>query len=226
MGALGVLAYNLFFFEALARAPAGKTSLFVSLGPIITAVSVAILLKERLGWRRWAGIALALLGSMTIITDADLLAAGNHIARAFVSGEAFMLLAVISWVGFTIVSRFALLGMSALVATTYSTLFGTVMLLVGATTEIPDWHSAMLSWQNLLLVLYFGLFGTVLAFVWYSEGVQRLGPTRAIVFTNLVPVFGVILGYLLLDEAIEFSMVLGGTMVICGVLMTNQRYAK
>ena len=223
MGALGVLGYNLFFFEALERAPAGKTSLFVSLGPILTAVAVAILLKERLGWQRWTGIALALLGSVIIITDGHLLTAGNHLARAFVSGEAFMLLAVLSWVSFTIVSRFALLGMSALVATTYSTLFGTIMLLIAAATEISHWQIGMLTWENLLLVLYFGVFGTVLAFLWFSEGVKRLGPTRTIVFTNLVPVFGVILGYILLDEAIELSMVLGGIIVICGVLMTNQQ---
>lgn len=222
MGALGVLGYNLFFFEALERAPAGKSSLFVSLGPIMTAAVVGILLKERLGWQRWSGVVLALVGSLIIISDGDLAAAATHLANSFVSGEAFILLAVISWVGFTVISRFALQGLSALVATTYATLFGTVMLMLGAAGEIPEWNASLLTWQNALTVLYIGVFGTVLAFLWYGEGVKRLGPTRTIVFTNLVPVFGVILGYVILDEPVRLSMIVGGLIVIAGVLITNR----
>ena len=49
-------------------------------------------------------------------------------------------------------------------------------------------------------LLYLGVFGTVIGFVWYNEGIKAIGPARTAVFTNLVPVFAVALGALMLHE--------------------------
>ncbi|MGZ3253030.1 MAG: EamA family transporter [Burkholderiaceae bacterium] len=61
----------------------------------------------------------------------------------------------------------------------------------------------------------------MIAFVWYYEGVKAIGPTRTAVFNNLVPVFGIVFGALLLHEPILISMVIGGALVITGVTLTN-----
>jgi drug/metabolite transporter (DMT)-like permease len=66
------------------------------------------------------------------------------------------------------------------------------------------------------------IFGTVIAFVWYYEGVKAIGPSRTAVFNNLVPVFGIVFGALLLHEPILMSMIIGGTLVITGVTLTNR----
>jgi drug/metabolite transporter (DMT)-like permease len=51
--------------------------------------------------------------------------------------------------------------------------------------------------------------------------VQRLGPARAAVFNNLVPVFGAALAALLLGEPILVSMIVGGLVALAGVTLTN-----
>lgn len=218
----GVTIYNIFFFAALGRMPAGKTALLVSLSPIITAVMVAVLLKEKLGPQRWAGIVLAFTGVLIIVSRGDILHASQSVIDAFGWGELFMMISVLSWVTYTLISRFALQGLTPIAATTYATLFGTVMLLAGAVFEIPALRPEMLTWQNGLSILYLGAFGSALAFIWYSEGVKTIGPARTVAFTNLVPVFGVLLGYLILSEPILLSMVIGGAVVIAGVTLTNQ----
>ena len=53
-------------------------------------------------------------------------------------------------------------------------------------------------------------------------GVQRIGPVGAGVFINLVPVFGVAIGAVVLGESVPASLVLGGLMVIAGVALANQ----
>jgi len=52
------------------------------------------------------------------------------------------------------------------------------------------------------LLLFFGFLATGFGFSWYYEGVQAIGPTRAGIFINLVPVLAVLLGWLLLGETL------------------------
>jgi drug/metabolite transporter (DMT)-like permease len=222
LGLTGISIYNVFFLAALERMPAGKTALLVAMSPILTGISVTIILKERLGWHRWGGLILAFIGVITIVTKGDVLHATQSIISAFGWGELFMMTAIVSWVAYTLISRFALKGLSPIAATTYATLFGTVFLLIGAAFEIPLLTTDMLTWKNTGAIFYLGSFGSALAFIWYSEGVKTIGPARTVAFTNLVPVFGVLLGYLVLSEPILLSMVIGGGIVIAGVTLTNR----
>jgi drug/metabolite transporter (DMT)-like permease len=112
-------------------------------------------------------------------------------------------------------------GMSVLAATTYAALTGTVMLAVAAavTGDLVVPQASFMGWVALL---FLGLFGTVIAFVWYYDGVKAIGPARTAVFVNLVPVAAVTLGVLLLGEPLELSMVTGGALVILGVFIINR----
>lgn len=222
LGLTGVSIYNFFFLGALERMPAGKTALLVALSPIMTAVTVALILKEKLGLYRWGGIALALIGTLTIVTQGDILGATQGLLDSFGLGELLMLGAIISWVSYTVISRFALRGLSPIAATTYASLWGGLVLGLAALIEIDTLRPEMLNWNNFFTIFYLGTFGSALAFIWYNEGVKMIGPARTVVFTNLVPVFGLLLGYLILDEPIYLSMVIGGAIVIAGVTLTNQ----
>lgn len=222
LGLTGIALYNVFFFGALQRMPAGKTALLVALSPILVAVTVAIIMKEKLGPYRWGGIALALIGTLTIVTRGDILNETQSLLASFGWGELCMLTAIICWVGYTVISRFALKGLTPIAATTYATLWGTLILALAALTEINTLRTEMLTWQGFFTIFYLGSFGSAIAFIWYNEGVKKIGPARTVVFTNLVPVFGVLLSYMILGEPIYLSMVVGGAIVIAGVTLTNQ----
>ena len=64
--------------------------------------------------------------------------------------------------------------------------------------------------------------GMALAFVWYYEGIRRLGTARTVVFNNLVPVFGVLRRWLVLGEPLSASLVLSGVLAITGVFLVNR----
>lgn len=222
LGFTGVFLYNLSFFSALAQMPAGRTALFVALNPAVTALLLALLFGERLGARKWTGILLAFCGAAIIISQGDLLGAMRDLGSAFGKGELYMLAAVVSWAAYTIIGRYALRGLSPLAATTYAALWGLALLLVGVLMEParPDVQGSV--WQAGAAVLYLGACGTVIAFVWYYQGVQVLGPSRTAVFNNLVPMFGVLLATILLGESLSGSMLLGGGLAIAGVVLTNR----
>jgi drug/metabolite transporter (DMT)-like permease len=219
LGASGVLAYNLLFLGALALLPASRTSLIVALNPAITIAAAAVIFGERLSARRWLGVAVALAGVWIVVTRGEL---GGIFTGAIGAGELMMFGAICAWAAYTLIGRGMLEGMSPLAATTWATLLGTVMLALAAAPRLGAVDWAAVSPSAALSVLYLGLLGTAVAFVWYLRAVQTLGPARTVIFNNLVPLFGATFGVLLLGEPLSASMLVGGGIAVAGVMLVTR----
>jgi len=219
LGATGILAYNLFFLGALARLPASRTSLIIALNPIVTIAAASLLLGERMHARRWLGVAVALAGVWIVVSRGDVL---GSVTGAVGLGELLMFGGVCSWAAYTLIGRRVLEGLTPLAATTYASLWGTAMLVVAAAPDLQQLHWSDLTAPVVLSVLYLGVLGTAVAFVWYYQAVQRLGAARTVIFNNLVPVFGAGFGVLLLGEPLLPSMLLGGAVAVTGVMLVSR----
>ena len=218
LGATGIWAYNLLFFSALEVLPAGRTSLIVALNPVVTLLVAAAFLGDRLSATRWVGVGLALLGVWIVVTRGDL----SQLAQSIGKGELSMLGAVCAWAAYTLLGRRVLRGLSPLLATLLAAMWGTLFLALPALRELPMLHAGAFTpgvWASLA---FLGVLGTAVAFVWYYEGITRLGAARAVVFNNLVPIFGVLLGWLMLGEPLSLSLVAGGALGITGVFLVNR----
>jgi len=102
-------------------------------------------------------------------------------------------------------------------AVCYSAIAGTLMLFFpalshGLFSNIPSYGA--MDWASLF---YLGFFGTVLGFFWYYEGIQKIGPMKAGIFINFVPVSAIILSYFILKEPITKSILAGAVLVTAGV---------
>jgi len=219
LGLTGILAYNLFFLGALARLPASRTSLIIALNPVVTISAASLLLGERMNARRWFGVAVALAGVWIVVSRGDVL---GSVFRAVGLGELLMFGGVCSWAAYTLIGRRVLEGLTPLAATTYASLWGTAMLAVAAGPDLPELHAADFTAPVVLSVVYLGVLGTSVAFVWYYQAVQRLGAARTVIFNNLVPVFGASFGVLLLGEPLLPSMLVGGAIAVAGVMLVSK----
>jgi drug/metabolite transporter (DMT)-like permease len=219
LGLTGILAYNLFFLGALARLPASRTSLIIALNPIVTIAAASLLLGERMNARRWFGVAVALAGVWIVVSRGDVL---GSVFRAVGLGELLMFGGVCSWAAYTLIGRRVLDGLTPLAAATYASLWGTAMLAVVAGRDVLELRAADFTVPVVLSVLYLGLLGTSVAFVWYYQAVQRLGAARTAIFNNLVPVFGATFGVLLLGEPLLPSMLVGGVIAVAGVMLVSK----
>lgn len=219
LGATGVFAYNALFLAGLKHLPASRAALIVALSPIMTMLAMRVIAREQ--WRRGrvVGVLLSLCGAALVITRGDF---ATVLSGAVGLGELWMLLAVVAWVAYTLIGRRAMVGLSATAATAWSTLWGTLMLALPAGYQLArdgaQWPSLM-SWAAML---YLGVGATALAFVWYNQAVASIGPARATLFTNLVPVFAVLFSMLLLGERLALASLMGGAMVIGGVFLANR----
>ncbi|MEO8017706.1 MAG: DMT family transporter [Pseudomonadota bacterium] len=219
LGLTGVFAYNLFFMAALARLPASRTALIIALNPVITITLSSLVLKEWLSTRRWLGVAIALFGVWIVISHGDI---ASITSAGVGSGELFMLGGVTSWAVYTIIGRKVLSGLTPLAATNYAALWGTLMLALVAAPEVPGLAMQQFDWRMIGALLYLGVCGTALAFVWYYMSVKKCGAAITSIFNNLVPVFGVAISVALLGEHLVTSMLIGGAIAIAGVMMVSR----
>ena len=222
LGLTGIFAYNLFFFQGLSLIGAGRAALIIALNPVFITLTSALIHKEGLPARRLLGILLSVCGAILVITrgQPQLIFEGG-IGR----GELLIFGCVISWTLYSVIGKTAMRGLSPLSAVCWSSLFGTAFLLIPALMQGSFAEALHFSAGAWLAIGYLGLFGTVVGFLWYFQGIRAIGPSRAAVFINFVPVNGVLLATLLLGEALTLSVLAGGALVVTGSYLANSARA-
>ena len=219
LGLTGVLAYNVFFFKGLKLIEAGRAAIIIANNPIGIALFSALIFRERLTPPRLVGILVSISGAVLVITRGSWSALGSGSVGW---GELFILGCVASWVTFSLLGKALLTEMSPLASVLYASLSGALCLALPAWQEgLPGaWLAfTLIDW---LALFYLGFFGTVLGFVWYYQGIQRIGAMKAGVFINFVPISAILFGYVILDEPLTLSLLAGTILVLSGVYLTNR----
>jgi len=201
LGLTGVLAYNVFFFKGLKIIPAGRAALIIATNPVFISLLSALFFKEKLRWIQGIGIIISVIGAMIAITNGNL---ATFLNEKLSWGDAFIFVCVICWVA-------------------YSAVVGAIGLFIPAL-----YHNMVEKITSLSLVAWTGLFylavfGTVIGFIWYYQGIKLIGPSKAGLFINFVPISAIFLAFFILQEPITISLFLGTFMVSSGVYFTNKK---
>jgi drug/metabolite transporter (DMT)-like permease len=215
-----VVVYNILFLYGVTLAPASHGAVIVpGLIPVITLVLARLLFGERVALIRAFGAALSLAGLALVVGPAF---AGD--ARQltgdllFVGGASVW--AVYAILGRAATRRFHPAAITFLAAALGAVIFAPLSLLLepGAFVVL-----AAASPRALGGVAYLGTFGTVLSFVLFYVGVQRIGAARASAYGVLIPLFGVAATVTLLGEPIEPISLVGAAVVVVGLRLTQAR---
>lgn len=221
LGLTGVFAYNVFFFKGLQTVDAGRAALIIALNPVMISLFSSLFFKEELNLTKITGILLSVTGALTVISRGEpFQILDGHLGW----GELNILGCVASWVSFSLAGKSVLKKISPLVAISYSSIAGTLLLTVPALMEgiwsyAPTYSGG--AWTGLF---FLGFFGTVLGFVWYYEGIEKIGPTKAGLFINVVPLSAVILAFFFLNEPLTLSLLIGAVLVSSGIYLTNANF--
>lgn len=217
LGATAVAGYNVLFLYGLELAPASDGAIIVpGLAPVFTALLAWPLLGERIG--RWgaAGLVLAFVGLVLVVNP------GGSLERDRALGALLFVAGALCWAVYSVIGRPATARFGPVAATLYATTTGTLMLIPfsfagGGWPELARADAA--AWVS---VLYLAVFGTVLGFVFFYEGISRIGASRAIAFALLVPIFGVIGSMLILGEELAATTFAGGAAIVLGLWLVQR----
>lgn len=216
---LCVVPFTLFAW-AEQHIDSGLASIYNATTPLMTAlVALAALPAERPTRTKLIGLAVGFLGVLIVLAPWRILLGGGAVAQLA------CLLATLSYgLAFVYLRRFVSpRGLNAVpVAAVQVGLAATIMLVLA-----PAWIAtpAAWSWVVLAAVGVLGVVGTGLAYVWNTNVVAGWGATSASTVTYLAPVVGVVLGVVVLGEALHWNEPLGGAIIIAGVVLAQRRPA-
>lgn len=217
LGATAVAIYNVLFLYGLTLAPASDGAIIVpGLAPVFTVLIAWPALRERVGPWAMAGFVVAFAGLYLVV------APGAAETSNRLLGDLYFLLGALCWGIYTVVIKIAVRRFTTVAATLYGTVAGTLMLLpfaLAARGWQPLAAAPAVSWAGLL---YLAIFGTVFGFVFFNEGIRRIGAGPASAFAFLVPVIGVLSSVWLLDERMTPLTVLGAALVLFGLWLVQR----
>jgi drug/metabolite transporter (DMT)-like permease len=218
LGLTGVVSYNVFFFWGLQSVAASRASVIIANNPVFIAMFAALIFKERLGWIESLGVLISVSGAVIAISRGDMAGLVNG---GLGWGDLMIFGCVLSWAAFSLIGKIVVAYIPPLTAISYAALVGALLLFFPAVMDgmfgaLGEY--ALLDWGN---IAYLGVFGTVLGFVWYYEGIERIGATRAALFINFVPISAIIMAFFLLGEPLTGSLLIGAALVLSGVYLTN-----
>lgn len=215
MGGLGYTGYNSLFYAAGAYTSAVNLALFQGAIPVLVILLNYAIHRTAVTTGQMVGGVVTLLGAAVAATHGDW---GVLATLAFNRGDVLIFAACLLYAGYTLALR-ARPAVSGLT-------FFTALALCAFLTSLPplavEWAYGRTIWpgaEGWAIIGFVALGPSLAAQLFFMRGVDLIGPNRAGLFVNLVPIFGAILAVLLVgepfggNEALALALVLGG--IVC-----------
>ncbi len=227
LGLFSTTLYQAFFLFGVKYAAASDDSIVIGVGPVIIALLASLFAQEPLSKPKVLGFLLGLSGVGVI----SLLSPNTDVPNRPL-GIALVFGGAISYALYTIllrrfINRTSLENprkgnrASTLSIETWMSFFGFLLLIPFSLLEAPWGYSWNLnSWLG---ILYLAIFSTIVGFFFYIEGVSKIGASRAAIFGNLVPVFGVLSSILILRESVSIWHAVSFALIFAGVYVVNSK---
>ncbi len=220
IGVFGTFLNHAFFFFALAYAPAAHGALIPSTtSPAWTMLLAARRGQERLTWMQGIGMGLCLVGVVLVVHPARLL---HGEGVGVLIGDLLFIIGGMAWGVYSYLSAAAMRRLAPVTTLAYGMVIGTVCLLPTVLLEHP-WATVRFvhpsAWGALVFLV---IACTLLAFLWWNLALSRVGAGRTAVFTNLVPLFGILLSWAILGERLAPIQLLGGCLAVAGVVVCQR----
>jgi len=218
-GTIGMFGYHVLFFTALKYTTAINSSIIAATNPMVTTLLAVIFLKNRLNSKQVIGILLSFTGVLLTITGAD-----PEILKTFSfnAGDLWMLAAVTAWAVYGVFSKSRGKDIQPIVLTYYSFLVCTILLIPFAIYEKPWEVLPAVPVPAQLAVIYMSIFPSVIGYLVQQMAIKEIGPSKASIFVNLVPLFSIILAVLLLGETLELVKLLTASLIVAGVFICQR----
>jgi drug/metabolite transporter (DMT)-like permease len=216
LGILSIFGYFMALNYGETYVPSGITSLLVSISPLFTLIFALFLLKEKVRPVQVAGILLSFGGLFVAVYLGTPYEPGGE----RLLGVVLLLLGAVSWGAYTVGMKSLSPRLHPLQITGYSTIIGFLLTLPFVNAGTFTQLGTLSAWEWLWLA-FLGLACTGLGNFLYVYGLSKLEASRVAAYIYLVPVLGLIWGWLFLDESLNAWVILGAAGVIAGLMLVE-----
>lgn len=218
LGAVGYTLFNVLLYSAVHYTTAINVTIEQAGIPFLIFLANLILFRIRISLAQVLGFSLTLIGVALTASHGDL---KTLLSLSVNFGDGLMLIAVVAYAAYTIALRWrppvdwrTLMAIPALVA-----------MLCTLPLVAWEWNRGTIIWPDAYgwsAALYTGVFASLVAQIFYIQGISHIGANRAGLFINLVPVFGTLLSVLIIGEELYPFHVLALVLALGGIAIAER----
>jgi drug/metabolite transporter (DMT)-like permease len=191
-------------------------SILIATIPLFASFAAYLFYREQLTAKKYLGILFSFIGVIFIVYF------DGSIGEAPLKGVLLMMLAVVSAVAYSTALRRLSVGYSALSILSFQNLIGMLYFLpIFLLADAKEIVWSAYKFRDFLPVLYLAVFASTFAFLFFIEGVKSIGITKAIVFTNFIPIVTAIFAVIILNEKMSFIKITGIFLTIAGLFLSQ-----
>jgi drug/metabolite transporter (DMT)-like permease len=218
LGFLAVTVNQGCFLFGLARSTASHAALLYALTPLVVLLLARRLLHEERFGAKLVGTLVAFLGVALILLER-----GLKNEAEVLKGDLLILVAVVAWSGYTILSKRLLRRYDAMTVTGWAIITGTALSLPALLVPgaIPRLASISLaSWGS---ILYLAVATSVIAYPLWNYALRYMEASKVAIATNLQPILTAVASWLLFGERFTSGFVIGAILILAGVTWVQTR---
>ena len=221
-GAIGYATFNVLLYLAAHYTSGVNIAIEqVAVNIFVMVLNFAVF-RTRVRALQLLGVALTILGVAITATQGEL---GRILTLDINAGDALIVLGCLAWAVYSLILRYrpATNWLSFLVVTFVGAVLASFafQFAIGGGPVYLAQAFGEITWQGWLVVLYTVLFPSVISQLLYVRGVELIGPNRASLFINLIPVFGTVGSVLLLGERLEASHLVAAGLIVVGLVLAE-----
>jgi drug/metabolite transporter (DMT)-like permease len=215
LGLVGHWMYQMFFVGGVALTSVSNGAVIIGATPVVIATVSALLGREKIGALHWLGAAVSVFGIYFVVGR------GAAFGGATLRGDLLVMVSVLCWTAYTLAGARLIQRHSPLYVTGISMSIGAVPYVLLALPQIVRMNWAGVSaWTWTMLVLSAVLALCLSYLIWYTA-VQRIGPARTSLYSNLVPIAAISVAAIWLGEPVTPTKLLGAAAVLSGVFLSR-----
>lgn len=218
LGALGMIGFVTPLYEGLRHTTTVNASLISAAAPPLIAAAAAIWLRERTGWRLWAGLGLSLAGIVLVVTKgspAAFTGAGVNV------GDLWVMLAVALWTAYTVLGRRPT-GVPPITATALQAVAATLLVAPFVAVSGLTIPVSAAGWGA---VAFIAVLPSVGSYLLWNLALRRVPAGLAGIMLNLISVFVVAIAVVVGTPVLPLEWV-GGAVILAGVLLATLPTAR
>jgi drug/metabolite transporter (DMT)-like permease len=217
MGFVGIFAHHMLQATGLTLTTAVHTGWLIGVIPIWSAVLSAVLLKERFGGMKVAGLIGGFAGAVLVVTKGNF--GSDLLLLGATRGDFLILLSTVTWAVYSVLGHDVLKRLGPTRATAGAMLFGWLML-----TPLFLWQEGWREWSHLRLMgwvamLFLGVGCSAVGYLFWYGALEGIEVSRVAAFLYIEPLVTLVAAVVLLNEPVDATTIIGGVVVLVSVFV-------
>ena len=220
MGLITISTFNSVVYFALNYTQVINAVLVLAVIPAVTIVLSSLMKIEKTNFFQIFGLILSIIGVGSIISNGDI----QKIASlSFNKGDLWMLVCVFTWALYSTLLKKHKFKFSQ---------FSLIQLMVsaGVLFLIPQYFyeqsiglDVNFNKAFFIILFYVVIFPAIAAYYCWQKGIEIIGPNRATMFIQLMPLFSAVMAIIIFKEKFELYHFAGATFIVSGIYLSNKK---